>query len=186
MFDKELSYIKDERIKENAKILIGIIPQYFYKVPASSTGKYHPDFSSGDGGLLRHTKTAVRIAHELLIEDGLYNYKSIEKDLVILALIMHDSFKHGVIESKYTDIRHPLISSEQIRLNKNKLTLTDDELNLLCSMIETHMGPYTTDYNGNEVLEKPKTSLQKFVHLCDLLSSKKFLDIKFSGNEIIN
>ena len=46
--------------------LIELLPNYFFEVPASSTGKYHPEFALGDGGLIRHTKVAVRIAYELL------------------------------------------------------------------------------------------------------------------------
>ena len=47
------------------------------------------------------------------------------------------------------------------------------------------MGPWTTDYKGNEILEKPKDKYQRFVHMCDYLSSRKFLDIKFENNDII-
>ena len=61
MFTEELNYINDMRIREGAKILLDGLPEYFYTIPASSTGKYHPDFASGEGGLVRHTKVAVRI-----------------------------------------------------------------------------------------------------------------------------
>ena len=60
IFNKELSYIKDSRIKESASVLVELIPEYFFIEAASSTGKYHPSFSQGVGGLLRHTKVAVR------------------------------------------------------------------------------------------------------------------------------
>ena len=38
----ELNYINDERLKENAIIILNNLPDYFYKVQAASTGKYHP------------------------------------------------------------------------------------------------------------------------------------------------
>ena len=65
------------------------------------------------------------------------------------------------------------------------MTFDDSEIELICSVIETHMGEWTRDYKGNEVLEKPKTKYQKFVHMCDFLSSRKFLNIEFDGNEIV-
>jgi len=184
-FVKELSYIKDGRILENAKKLIDLLPDYFYEVPASSTGKYHPSFAQGDGGLLRHTKAAVRIAYEILSNECLCTgYTDIEKDLVILALIMHDGCKYGFEKGKYTLVNHPMLAAKLIRDNKDKLTLEDEELELLCGMVEAHMGPFNKDFNGNVMMPLPKNKYEKLVHMCDLLASKKFLDIKFVNSEI--
>lgn len=186
VFTKELSYIKDARILENSKKMIEMLPDYFFLVPASSTGKYHPEFAQGDGGLLRHTKAAVRIAYEILIDDSLCSsYSSIEKDLIIIALIMHDGFKYGLEKGKYTLVNHPMIAAKVIRDNKDKLSLTEEELSLLSGMIEAHMGPFNKDFNGNVMMPLPKNKYERFVHMCDLLASKKFLDVKFVDNEII-
>ena len=65
MFQREINYIKTERYRENIKKLISCLPDYFFEIPASSTGKYHPNYALGEGGLVRHTKVAVRIAYEL-------------------------------------------------------------------------------------------------------------------------
>ncbi len=184
-FNKELTYIKNDRIKESAKLLIEKVPDYFFHEPASSTGKYHPDFSQGDGGLLRHTKAAVRIAYEILSTETFGDfYTNDEKDLMILAIMLHDSVKRGDNET-YTRFDHPLLASKLVRDNANNTNLTEEEVNLVCSSIETHMGQWTKDYNGNEILEKPKTKYQRFVHLCDYLSAKKFLDVKFDENNNI-
>ena len=59
IFNKEYTYIKNKKYIDNLKIMIELLPDYFFNVPASSTGKYHPEFSLGDGGLVRHTKFAV-------------------------------------------------------------------------------------------------------------------------------
>lgn len=64
-FNKEISYIKNERIRNSLITILDLLPDYFYHIPASSTGKYHPEFTLGDKGLVRHTKAAVRIAYEL-------------------------------------------------------------------------------------------------------------------------
>ena len=45
VFEKEFNYIKNPKYVENVKILIDLLPDYFFKVAASSTGKYHPSFS---------------------------------------------------------------------------------------------------------------------------------------------
>ena len=186
MFQTEIGYIKNPKYAENIGIIIDLLPDYFFEVPASSTGKYHPKFSLGEGGLVRHTKSAVRIAHELLENNSLLNtFTSDEKDMMIAALLVHDGLKSGLVKSEYTVFEHPLLMSKFIQDNRSKLTLDDYEIELICSVIETHMGEWTRDYKGNEVLEKPKTKYQKFVHMCDFLSSRKFLNIEFDGNEIV-
>ena len=186
-FESEINYIKNDRIKENAKILIDLVPDYFFHEAASSTGKYHPAFSLGEGGLLRHTKVAVRIAKELFFTKTIGDfYSSDEKDLIILALILHDSIKMGDNET-YARVDHPLLASKFVKENGDKLNFTNEEIDLVCSMIETHMGEWVNDYQGNKVLEKPVTKYQRFVHMCDFLSSRKFLDVKFdSENNILN
>lgn len=184
-FNKEINYIKNERIKKSLITMTNLLPEYFFHVPASSTGKYHPAFSLNEGGLLRHTKAAVRIAKELLDNECLNNFTDDEKDLIIMAITLHDGLKHGRVKSEYTVFEHPIIMSEYIKENKDKLELTYDELNLVCRCIETHMGPFTKNYKGEEILKKPVDKYQRFVHMCDYLSSKKFLDIKFENDEII-
>ena len=184
IFSVEINYIKNADLKESLKLIVDQLPDYFFYEAASSTGKYHPEFTLGDKGLVRHTKAAVRIAYELLQDSAINNFTSDEKDLLLFALTIHDGLKNGINHDKYTAFDHPLQISKFVRDNKDKLELTDDELNLVCSCVETHMGPWTTDYNGNEVLQRPKTKYQCFVHMADYLASRKFLNIKFENNDI--
>ena len=186
-FKKEVNYIVDTDIKESARIMLDLLPDYFYEVPASSTGKYHPKFALGEKGLVRHTKVAVRIAYELLNNNVIGNvFNQREKDLIIMSVLLHDGCKSGLTKTEYTVVNHPLIVSKLIRDNKEKLKLSDSDLDLVCSMIESHMGEFNKDYKGNVVLPLPNNKYQKFVHMCDYLASKKFLDVKFdSNNDII-
>ena len=185
-FRTELRYIKNSNIGTSARKMIELLPDYFFEIPASSTGKYHPPFALGDGGLVRHTKVAVRFAYELLTNECIGNvFTDTEKDLIILALILHDGCKSGLVKGQYTVANHPSIVAKLISDNKDKFTLEDDQIKLLCSMIEAHMGPFNKDYKGNAILPLPSNKYQKFVHMCDLLASKKFLDVRFENNEII-
>lgn len=184
-FKKELSYIKDQKYRENAEILINLLPDYFFEVAASSTGKYHPSFSLGEGGLLRHTKAAVRIAYEMFNDESITSsFSSKEKDMMMIALILHDGLKHGREKSEYTKFEHPILICDYIKENKDKTTFNDNEITALCNMIESHMGPWNTNSYSDVVLPVPSNKYQKFVHMCDFLSSRKFLDIKFSNNDI--
>lgn len=185
VFKKELSYVKNEKYLECAKKMIELLPDYFFSIPASSTGKYHPGFAQGDGGLVRHTKVAVRMAYELSNNNSIgHSFTSDEKDLMMIALIMHDGVKSGIPKEKYTRVDHPLLAAKLIRDNKDKIGLSESEIDFVCSVIETHMGEFNKDFKGNEVLPLSNNKYQRFVHMCDALSSKKFINVSFKDNDI--
>lgn len=183
----EIEYIKSDRIKKACEEMVKLLPDYFFEVPAASTGKYHPAYAAGEGGLLRHTKGAVRIAVEILSDPSTGDkYTSDEKDMMIMALILHDGLKSGIPKEKYTRFDHPILMADYIMDNEEILGLEVEEIEFICDAIKTHMGPWTIDYNGVEVLEKPKTKYQNFVHLCDFLASRKCLLIPFDENNEIS
>ena len=185
VFKKELSYILNDRIKESCIMLLNLLPDYFYEIPASSTGKYHPSFSLGDGGLVRHTKVAVKIARELFNDNSLFaSYTNDEKDLLTLSIILHDGVKEGLVKEKYVRFDHPVLMASFIKDNASKTKLNENETKLICDVISSHMGPWNTNPYSDVVLPLPKTKYQQFVHMCDYLSSRKFLDVKFNGTDI--
>ncbi len=187
VFKKEVSYIRNKKYQDNINILINLLPDYFFEVSASSTGKYHPSFSNGKGGLVRHTKVACRIAYELLNNEVIGNiFTSDEKDLMIMALILHDGLKHGLNKSEYVRFEHPILICDYIKENKDKLSLSDKEIDFLVMVIESHMGGWNTNKYSKVILPKPANRYQKFVHMCDFLSSKKFLDVKFENDDILD
>lgn len=179
-FQKEIDCIKNEKIKElTAKMISELIPEYFWKVAASSTGKYHPSYALGEGGLYRHTLAAVRIAIGMF---PLTSYTDDEKDSIIVALIMHDSHKHGFTCEKYTRADHPVIAAKAVQaycMQYNN-TWAPELGDLLGGLILTHMGQWNKDFRTKkEIMPKPKTSMQRFVHMCDYLASRKYLEFNF-------
>ncbi len=185
-FKKEIEYIQNDKYKKCAKELIDLLPDYFFEVAASSTGKYHPSFSLGDGGLLRHTKALVRIGIELMNNESLnHKFTNDEKDLLIISMIMHDGLKHGLDNNKYTVFEHPIIVCDYIKDNSKKLSLNKEEIEFICKVISSHMGQWNTSPYSDVVLPLPKDKYQRFVHMCDFLASRKFLDIKFENNDIV-
>jgi len=180
-FNKEYTYIKDDTIREDLKQLVSKQPDYFFEIQAASTGKYHPAFAASEHGLVKHTKAAVKIAYDLLGNPGLNNFTSREKDLIIMALILHDGLKCGIEKERYTRVDHPLLICDFIKENSN---LSNEDIELVTKMISSHMGIWNTDFNGNEVLPIPKDKYQRFVHMCDFLASRKFLNINFDGIDI--
>ena len=187
VFEKELGWIQDPKIKTFAEKLVECAPDYFFEVAASSTGKYHPSYAVGPGGLVRHTRAAAAILHELLSNLEMFNkYNQEKKDMMLVAIIAHDFFKHGLeaTAGKYTVAEHPVVCANYIR-NSQALTamLEPDQIEFIAGCIETHMGSWNTDYKtGREIMPKPSTGPQNLVHLADYLASRKYLIFDFGDD----
>ncbi len=78
-----LDTIVNDDIREFAKVLVEGLPPYIWEVGASSTGKYHPAYSLGEGGLMRHQIAVVRFLN-YFFELEQYNtlFSSREMDLM--------------------------------------------------------------------------------------------------------
>ena len=83
-------------------------------------------------------------------------------------------------KEKYTRVDHPLLICDFIKENSN---LPNEDIELVTKMISSHMGIWNTDFNGNEVLPIPKDKYQRFVHMCDFLASRKFLNVNLYESE---
>lgn len=180
IFDNELSLINNNALRGFIARALDNLPDYFYEMPASTTGKYHPRYTLGTGGLVRHTKAAVAIAAELMRLD-MYSHIKKDWDYIIAALIMHDSVKKGKQGGgDWTAFDHPLQAADYLtnRAHAENVTeILDPALDIICGLIRSHMGQWTTDRDGHEILPKPLTASQKFVHMCDFLASRKFITV---------
>lgn len=181
IFESLLDTFENEDIKKFTESCIDTIPSYFWEVGASSTGKYHPSYALGELGLARHTCALVRFLNHMLNIDCIKNdFTSRERDLIRVAGIMHDSMKSGTDEdyarSKYTKFEHPILAANNIRKMSG---LPDDEIELIATTIESHMGQWNTDRRSKTVLPTPENKYQKLVHLADYLASRKDIEVLF-------
>ena len=183
-FEDEIKLLKIKKVRDACTTMIELLPDYFFEVPASSTGKYHPDFSLGEGGLVRHVKVAMKVLEEMFKDEAFGTYDNYKKDLIRMALLLHDGLKSGINHSKYTCVDHPVIMSKFILDNKDKLLISDSDAQFVSSLILTHMGPWNKDRSGKAIMPVPKTREELLVHLCDYMASRKFLDVNFENNEI--
>ena len=182
-----LATIVNEDIREFAKVLVEGLPEYIWEVGASSTGKYHPAYSLGEGGLMRHQIAVVRFLN-YFFELEQYNTKftTREMDLMRIAGLVHDGRKSGeqtdYQRSKFTKFDHPIQMANVIRSYDGQY-LNHDELEFMAHCIESHMGQWATDRKSSVVLPKPMDEAQHFVHLADYLASRKDLTMAFDNIE---
>lgn len=182
-----LTTIVNEDIRKFAEVLVDGLPQYIWEVGASSTGKYHPAYSLGVGGLMRHQIAVVRFLNYFFeLEQYNTNFTSREMDLMRVAGLVHDGRKSGeqtdYNRSKFTKFDHPIQMANVIRSYNGKY-LNPDEIEFIANCIESHMGQWNVDRKSGEVLEKPTNDYQRFVHLADYLASRKDLTMAFDNVE---
>ena len=185
-FDIEINLIKNDNLRELSGLLLEETPDYMFKVASSSTGKYHPSYSNCEGGLIKHIKAGVRIAHDLLKLE-MYSTIALYHDYILIALLLHDALKYGEVNEKgehseYTLSNHAVLSSNWLLslLQKFEFKPYEKEIKYIAYLISTHMGQWNTDtHTGVVFAPKPQTQEQMFVHLCDYLASRKFLEFNF-------
>ena len=186
VFRTELNRSNDEAVRGSTETLLDMLPDYFYTMSASTSGKYHPSFALGNGGLVRHTKMAEYILEEMFKNSVFAPHGEYTKDLMRMAILLHDGFKSGLTYSEHTDINHPIIMANFILDNKNELSISESDALFVYDLISTHMGPWTKDKHGNKVLDEPKTREQILIHLCDYIASRKGIDAHFIDNELVD
>ena len=173
LFERELNLIVCEDLRSAVReFLIDGTPDYFWTDGASSSGKYHPQFSQGVGGLVRHTKAVVMFAEELLRMSS-YAYMTDEyKDYVIAACILHDTCKYGIGE--FTKEEYKFHSRNAAKAFKDfcEQEMDYQPSEFLLQAIRSHMGQWSTNAD-----DKPFTPIDRCVHMADYMASRSFIDI---------
>lgn len=173
LFERELSLIVDEDLRMAVKgYLIDRVPDHFWTDGASSSGKYHPKFAQGIGGLVRHTKAVVMFAEELLRMSSYAYMKDEYKDFVIAACIVHDTMKYGLGEFDKSEYKNHAKNAAIAFRDYCLVTGFDEPHFLLLNAIRSHMGQWSTEKE-----DRPFTSVDRCVHMADYMASRSFIDI---------
>ena len=186
LFEKEIAYMEIENIKDFFKKAITIVPDYFFEVPAASSGKFHSVLECGFGGLVYHTRSVAKVANYLV---NLQQYKSklneVERDCVICAVLLHDCLKHDW-ENKtgFSVHQHPVLASEFVKTDERLGGIVSDEIRtIIGDAVASHSGEWTTSKRSKVILPAPQTLVQELVHLSDYIASRSDIHILFEGEE---
>ena len=174
LFEREINLIVNEDLRMAVKSYMEeATPDYFWTDGASSSGKYHPRFSQGIGGLVRHTKAVVMFAEELLKMSSYAYMREEYKDYVISACILHDTCKYGWLDEPNTkDYKHHagMASANFKGWCENEIGYKPSEF--LLNAIASHMGQWSTEKE-----DRPFTNIDRCVHMADYMASRSFIDI---------
>lgn len=171
VFSDELKLIRDTKVKQFViDIFNELCPDYFWTCPCSTSGKYHPQFALGKGGLIRHVRSAIWWGIELsrALETEQYN------DEMIAALLLHDLIKNGKgLKSNGRPLESGVTGTHGVTL---AALISDDGYDSImpdwkvriCNGIAGHMGIWTTDKQY-----RPCNEFAKLIHLADYCASRK-------------
>ena len=172
-FREELDLIFDETIRFFTEICLMMAPDYFFFIPSSSSGKYHPIDELGQDGCILHTKRVVTVAYDLC--RGLGCEKN--RDAIISACIIHDLVKQGKEESGHTVKYHPDLAAKLVeKVQKDIRVLAEKDFNIIRNSVGYHYGPWSV---GRWVKPLHEFTLEELcVYLSDYTSSKKTVVVK--------
>jgi len=185
VFREELSLIKNSTIRDFVIDVINTMaPDYFWTCAASTSGRYHPQVSLGDGGLIRHTKLAVWWGIELMRTE---DWRQDEHDVVIAALILHDLKKNGgkLVNGQATvkncvNIHGTVLASEILMRKFPPGADVPELLGMVLDGIAYHMGRWTCPNwksSPPESGEWRANQVRETVHLADYCASRR-VDVK--------
>jgi len=151
--------IESGKIRQATIELASNTPEYFWEVPASSSGYHHPA-CRGDKGLWVHTLMVATVVERLgesyMEQNRIYGD---QMDYARSACILHDMRKNGNPANPSTSST----SDHDLRM-ASVIDDKDDLSSQIASAVQSHMGPW---YDGPE----PKTDLQCLVHNADMIAS---------------
>ena len=177
----EIDTLQDIDNRKFAYALLSNVPDYFFSVPASSSGKYHPSNDLGEGGLVRHSISVARMLDHLLEPYGYFDFDEEQKELLKIAALFHDCMKSGTQEEyekcKHTKFLHPLYAANFIMTTAIKTAYSYEKALFIYNAVISHMGQWNTNATGE--LPTPKTPDQKVLHLADYLASRKDINMEF-------
>lgn len=162
MFERELAAIQDETLRGFVRACLGAAPAYFWHFPASGSGRHHPAFALGEGGLVRHTKAAAAV----FLEFAAAGCPCADPDACVAALILHDTVKYGIPPAVAPQAlpEHPLLP--ELHYAHLRGMLPDAAWEAVFSRVRAHMGRW------GPVM--PATPDEWLVHLADYVASRKW------------
>lgn len=173
-FIKEINTIKNEALRKVAMKMVEDAPEYFWTVAASSSGKYHPAISLGEGGLVRHSVMTYKIAIDLLEAEIFIPISDDNRDLVTITALFHDIIKRGS-NSKNTVFEHPILSADFVYEHLKDADIEPVVIDVICKAISRHMGKWTTCSYSKITLKAPVTPFEKLIHTADYMASRKYI-----------
>lgn len=154
-----------------AMTVLEAAPLYFWVIPSSSSGKYHPAFSQGKQGLVKHTASVMYMANEL---SRTFNLNPVQTAEAVAAAAIHDICKYGLYyDPRYFGVHECLVRVKIGPKGANLLKNIDQGYSdVILSAVESHNGALVTG-EWTAFRRPPEGPVAQVVHLADFTVSRK-------------
>ena len=154
------------------------------------------------GGLVNHIKSVVAVCKTLMRNstfndivikpireskenaDFEFMLETVYSNAALAACIIHDCMKPDMTAEHRTRFDHPLLAAELFVESIDKYIVRDNKnvelklyKRLISLAVSSHMGQYNTSQYSDIVLPTPQSGLDIYVHMCDYIASRRFIDI---------
>jgi hypothetical protein len=174
VFKKELSWFTHQPILNHVRDMFRLLcPEYFWYIPASVKG-HHPPICQNRGGVVHHTKLAMRFAKEFCDMWALEMNEE-EANSILAATLLHDMLKRG-----RTDNELETFHSHKEATRAHGRYCADRIIELGCAEpweweiargVALHMGRWTWEITEPEK-EELKYTVVRTVHAADYAASR--------------
>lgn len=180
VFKELLDKFETEEMRLYCEDMIEQIPDYFFTMPSSTSGKFHTATQCKPHGQVYHVIMFGTIMNYLLsLKCNMEKFKSpIQRDAMRCTAILHDAIKCGWDGSQYTVHEHPMLAGQWIRETHVEHDIDDTIKERIARMVERHSGSWTTSKYSTVVLPEPENEMEILVHECDILSSRPDIDMQ--------
>lgn len=174
LFEREILFIQHEDYRSFVRWFFDeFVGEWFWKSGASASGKFHPQFTHGEGGLVRHTRAVAWVCEEMLRLNTYAYMKDEYKDYARIACLLHDTRKYGEGNEENKDCYKQHGALAAIAINQAWFEFFSVEApELLLMAVRSHMGQWVEDRD-----DRPFTNIDRLVHLSDYIASRSFWDI---------
>lgn len=165
-----LDLVTDQEIWQFYNEALDNAPKEFWKVAASSTGKYHPPENNVEGGLVWHTLKCVLYAFDFAEHEYFLlpvQEKNIKRDIVVVAAGCHDIKKGGEPWDKY-DPKHGELAANYLA----QFDLRNPEKNMIQEAVYFHMNRMHDE--KEQALSPDRPPYVRIVQYSDIAASRKW------------
>lgn len=164
-FSDYIDIIKNQDLRELTIDYLNRVPDYFWTVASSISGKHHPLDERGNEGLLLHTKRVVIFAIQAA------RASNVDQDPYIVAGLCHDTYKYGsdsIASSKQFMVHGELAAGTMLIMVGNVEGTAKYHWLKASNLVLTHNGRW-----GNI---PPRDSEELSFHLADLYAANMVVE----------
>jgi len=167
-----VNQINNEKIRNFTIAVLNAVPDDFWTMKTSTSGKYHPPECNEVGGLIIHIQRACYFGSLFINANG-WDSLNIRGDILLSALLLHDIGKREKYDKYWDYVNHPISGSKMLYPYKHMLP--EKVFVMISNCVLHHMNRF-----GPKTIQKPDNKyniLELYTYQADYLASQKSLKI---------